>query len=98
MGRLLLIRHGHANFGAADYDQLLSVGEEQSQRLGSCGEYTRTWPGFRTGVLAGLQRLGNHGAHTIWAFISGGPIAVIVNALMQAPSDEAADRHLVTHR
>lgn len=184
MGMLLLIRHGQASFGAADYDQLSSLGKEQSQRLGSwlkhvgrppdllalgsmrrhdqtaelCmqaaqasaprivlpgldelnhveiiarlrpdlathgalgaelsraddprgalqhifsaalerwvsgrfdGEYTRTWREFRIAVLAGLQWLGEHGARTIWAFTSGGPIAVIVNALMHAPSDEA---------
>ena len=35
MGMLLLIRHGQASFGAADYDQLSSVGKEQSQRLGA---------------------------------------------------------------
>ena len=53
------------------------------------GEYTRTWHSFRSGVLAGLEWLGAHGARTIWAFTSGGPIAVIVNALMHAPSEEA---------
>lgn len=184
MGTLLLIRHGQASFGAADYDQLSSVGKEQSQRLGAwlkhvgrapdllalgsmrrhaqtaelCtqaagmsaprivltgldeldhveiiarlrpdlaahtalaaeaaraddprrvlqqlfvaalerwisghfdGEYTRTWDSFRAAALAGLQRLSKHGARTIWAFTSGGPIAVIVNALLRAPSDEA---------
>jgi broad specificity phosphatase PhoE len=184
MGMLLLIRHGQASFGAADYDQLSSVGKEQSQRLGSwlehvgrapdllalgsmrrhvqtaelCTEaarmtaprivlggldeldhvemiarlrpdlathaalsaelssaddprraiqhlftaalerwisghfdreYTRTWDSFRSGVLAGLQSLAAQGARTIWAFTSGGPIAVIVNALLRAPSDEA---------
>jgi broad specificity phosphatase PhoE len=184
MGVLLLIRHGQASFGAADYDQLSSVGMEQSQRLGlwlkhvgrapdlvACGsmrrhvqtaelcteaaqmtaprivlkgldelnhveiiarlrpdlaahgalaaelsraddprralqqifaaalerwvsgdfdgEYTRTWDSFRAAVLAGLQWLGGHGARTIWAFTSGGPIAVIVNALLHAPSEEA---------
>jgi broad specificity phosphatase PhoE len=183
MGMLLLIRHAQASFGAADYDQLSSVGKEQSQRLGSwlkhvgrapdllasgsmrrhvetaelCteaagmtaprivlggldelhhveiiarlrpdlathealsaelsraddsrralqqifaaalerwisgqfdGEYTRTWHAFRSGVLDGLQRLAAHGARTIWAFTSGGPIAVVVNALLHAPSEE----------
>lgn len=34
MGDLLLIRHGQASFGAADYDQLSPVGEQQSLRLG----------------------------------------------------------------
>lgn len=35
MGDLLLIRHGQASFGAADYDQLSHVGEQQSRRLGA---------------------------------------------------------------
>jgi broad specificity phosphatase PhoE len=34
MGRLLLIRHGQASFGAADYDRLSALGEEQSRLLG----------------------------------------------------------------
>lgn len=35
MGDLLLIRHGQASFGAADYDRLSPVGEQQSARLGA---------------------------------------------------------------
>lgn len=35
MGDLLLIRHGQASFGAADYDRLSPVGEQQSLRLGA---------------------------------------------------------------
>jgi broad specificity phosphatase PhoE len=184
MGSLLLIRHGQASFGAADYDQLSAVGAEQSQRLGAwlrhvgqspdlialgslrrhiqtaemCMEaagmtapsielagldeldheeiiarlrpdlathdafraeleraddprralqqlyaaaverwiggrfddqYTRAWPSFRQGVLDSLEKLAAHDARTIWAFTSGGPIAVIVNALMHAPREEA---------
>jgi broad specificity phosphatase PhoE len=34
MGHLYLVRHGQASLGAADYDQLSSVGVQQSQRLG----------------------------------------------------------------
>lgn len=34
MSRTLLIRHGQASFGAADYDCLSALGEEQSRRLG----------------------------------------------------------------
>ena len=51
-------------------------------------EYTRAWRGFRQDVLDGLEKLTTHGARTIWAFTSGGPIAVIVNAMMHAPSEE----------
>ena len=35
MSVLLLVRHGQASFGAADYDQLSSLGEEQSRLLGA---------------------------------------------------------------
>ncbi|MCB9755514.1 MAG: histidine phosphatase family protein [Myxococcales bacterium] len=35
MSTLLVIRHGQASFGAADYDVLSSRGEEQSRRLGA---------------------------------------------------------------
>ena len=34
MGTLYLVRHGQASFGAADYDQLSPLGQQQSQRLG----------------------------------------------------------------
>ncbi len=183
MGELLLIRHGQASFGAADYDQLSSVGEQQSRRLGQwlrdsaaapaliasgtlrrhtqtlqqCveaagtdaarlslpgldeldhvellkrhrpdlashtalgselarsddpprafqkifvgavarwtggahdGDYQRTWPQFRAQVLGALQALAERAAADdgdIWAFTSGGPIAVIVTELLGVP-------------
>jgi len=34
MGEIYLVRHGQASFGAADYDQLSPLGEEQSRILG----------------------------------------------------------------
>ena len=34
MGRLILVRHGQASFGAADYDQLSALGAQQSEALG----------------------------------------------------------------
>lgn len=34
MSRILLVRHGQASFGAADYDQLSPAGHEQSEVLG----------------------------------------------------------------
>lgn len=34
MGRLILVRHGQASYGAADYDQLSERGAEQSRALG----------------------------------------------------------------
>ena len=41
MSRLLLIRHGQASFGAADYDVLSARGIEQSRRLGAYLAQTR---------------------------------------------------------
>ena len=34
MGTLYLVRHGQASFGADDYDNLSTLGHQQSQRLG----------------------------------------------------------------
>jgi broad specificity phosphatase PhoE len=34
MSKLLIVRHGQASFGAADYDQLSELGAQQSLRLG----------------------------------------------------------------
>jgi broad specificity phosphatase PhoE len=180
---VLLIRHGQASFGAADYDRLSETGEEQSRRLGRwlkrtgaapdlvvigrmrrhaqtadlCVEaagvtapravvagldemdheeilarhrpdlaarsalvaeleraddahralqlifseavdrwtggafesdYACTWTAFRANCLAGLDALGAFpDARTIWAFTSGGPIAVMVNAIVGAPPE-----------
>lgn len=184
MSRVLLIRHGQASFGSADYDRLSLLGEEQSRRLGrwlkqvghapdlvvvgrlrrhtqtadlclaaagvtaprivvgeldefdheevlaryrpelasssalmaelalsdapqrafqqmfsaavarwTGGEfdhqYARNWTVFRADVLAGLALIAAKDAATIWAFTSGGPIAVIVNALVGAPAADA---------
>ena len=35
MGTIYLVRHGQASFGADDYDQLSSLGQQQAQQLGS---------------------------------------------------------------
>lgn len=35
MGTLYLVRHGQASFGAANYDQLSPLGQQQAQRLGA---------------------------------------------------------------
>lgn len=49
-------------------------------------EYTVPWPRFREHVLDALQQLSRHPAKSLWAFTSGGPIAVIANALLGAPA------------
>jgi broad specificity phosphatase PhoE len=50
-------------------------------------DYTLTWPCFRENVLQALRTLADHQAKTIWAFTSGGPIAVIANAITEAPTE-----------
>lgn len=52
-------------------------------------EYARSWPQFRAATLAALQTLSQHPASRIWAFTSGGPIAVITNAILDAPIAQA---------
>ncbi|MBI5257370.1 MAG: histidine phosphatase family protein [Burkholderiales bacterium] len=54
MGRLFLVRHGQASFGAANYDQLSPLGRQQCRRL---GEYFRE-KGllFEAALMGTLQR------------------------------------------
>ncbi|OOG46016.1 histidine phosphatase family protein [Rhodanobacter sp. C01] len=52
-------------------------------------EYQLTWPTFRGNVMHALQTLTEHPARTTWAFTSGGPIAVVANALLDAPLAQA---------
>ena len=66
MGTLYLVRHGQASFGAANYDQLSTLGRQQAVRLGeywrSKGQsfdavitgtlhrHTQTWEGIAEGL------------------------------------------------
>jgi broad specificity phosphatase PhoE len=36
-------------------------------------------------VLQSMQALAQHQAKTLWAFTSGGPIAIIANTVLEAP-------------
>jgi broad specificity phosphatase PhoE len=52
MGRLFLVRHGQASFGAADYDQLSDLGRRQCERLGSWfGSHGVRFDAVLTGTL-----------------------------------------------
>ncbi len=53
MGMVLLVRHGQASFGAADYDVLSETGVEQSRVLGRFLAETGTTPGV---VLHGAMK------------------------------------------
>lgn len=51
---LLLVRHGQASYGAADYDQLSGRGVEQARRLGDW--LARGGHRFETVVVGGMRR------------------------------------------
>jgi broad specificity phosphatase PhoE len=54
-------------------------------------DYSRPWNRFRSDVLDALQQLMASPAGTIWAFTSGGPITVMVTALLQMPQEKTFD-------
>jgi len=52
MGKLYLVRHGQASFGAADYDQLSPLGQRQCERLGAyLAERGQRFDAVYTGTL-----------------------------------------------
>ncbi|RDS84363.1 histidine phosphatase family protein [Dyella psychrodurans] len=51
-------------------------------------DYTLTWSQFRDRAMATLKVLADQDAKTIWAFTSGGPIAVLTNAVIEAPVEQ----------
>jgi broad specificity phosphatase PhoE len=73
MGKLILVRHGQASFGAKNYDQLSELGWRQSRRLGdyfsNCGmqfeavitgtlkRHDETWQGIKESMKSDLQAL-----------------------------------------
>lgn len=54
-------------------------------------DYRRSWNSFRSDVLDALQQLMESSASSIWAFTSGGPITVMVAALLQVPEKKTFD-------
>lgn len=54
MGILYLVRHGQASFGAADYDQLSPLGQQQSRLLGQY--FKRQGITFSTALTGTLKR------------------------------------------
>lgn len=53
MGTIHLVRHGQASFGAADYDQLSPLGEEQARSL---GQWVSDCGGSLTAIVTGTQK------------------------------------------
>jgi broad specificity phosphatase PhoE len=57
MGKLYLVRHGQASFGAADYDQLSPLGQRQCERLGTyLAERDQRFDAVFTGTLRRHQQ------------------------------------------
>lgn len=57
MGKLYLVRHGQASFGAADYDQLSALGQRQCERLGAyLAERGQRFDAVYTGTLRRHQQ------------------------------------------
>lgn len=54
-------------------------------------DYSLSWPAFHARVLDALAQLQQKPASSIWAFTSGGPIAVIVGALWGVPVERSFD-------
>ncbi|AOW15308.1 histidine phosphatase family protein [Hydrogenophaga crassostreae] len=73
MGTLYLVRHGQASFGAADYDQLSALGQQQAVQLGrywaerglrfdavmmgTLRRHVQTWEGIREGADFDMEPL-----------------------------------------
>jgi broad specificity phosphatase PhoE len=70
VSRILLVRHGQASFGAADYDQLSALGEEQSMVLGRALAARGVRPDI---VVAGhMRRHGQTAAGVLEGLSQGG--------------------------
>lgn len=54
MGNIVLIRHGQASFGKANYDQLSELGQQQAQLLGEC--LRDAYPAVDVTVCGTMQR------------------------------------------
>src|SRR3954453_7048407 len=74
MGVLLLVRHGQASFGTADYDVLSETGWEQGRLL---GEWLRERGGVPDAVLRGAMRRHRETAEAIQQGATGFPDAEV---------------------
>ncbi|MFK2905391.1 histidine phosphatase family protein [Dyella ginsengisoli] len=90
MGDLLLIRHGQASFGAADYDRLSPVGEQQSLSLGAWLAAHEAPPAHV--VRGALRRHAQTAEHCLRAAGLDAPVEV-VSALDELDHVELLARH-----
>ncbi len=84
MSSVLLVRHGQASFGAADYDQLSELGQRQCHRLGQhLAERGQAFDALWMGSL----RRHRQSAEAIAAGIGGLPPAEVLPALNEYDSE-----------
>lgn len=100
MGTLYLVRHGQASLGAADYDQLSPLGEQQSVQLGrywaeremafdavitgSLRRHAQTWAGIAQGAGWTQEPL-------VWAGLNEYDAEAVIRAIQPCQSHRAAD-------
>ncbi len=93
MGQIYLVRHGQASFGAANYDQLSSLGTEQGRILGqwfaACGQR------FDQVVTGDLQRHRQTAEACIAAFA---PVQALPHTVDPGFNEYNQDEIVVRHR
>lgn len=106
MGTLYLVRHGQASFGAADYDQLSPMGEQQSVRL---GEYFKhkglVFDHVLSGTLrrhqqtlAGINRgMGTELAALAWPGLNEYDSEAVITAIHPLPLEKADTPEMYRH-
>jgi len=106
MGTLYLVRHGQASFGAVDYDNLSSLGERQSVRLGeyfaskglqfeaamtgTLKRHAQTWAGIAKGAGLDLQPL-------LWPGLNEYDSEAVIRAIHPAPLEKPDTPELYRH-
>jgi broad specificity phosphatase PhoE len=106
MGTLYLVRHGQASFGAEDYDNLSSLGERQSVRLGeyfaskglqfeaamtgTLKRHAQTWAGIAQGAGLDLQPL-------LWPGLNEYDSEAVIRAIHPAPLEKPDTPELYRH-
>jgi broad specificity phosphatase PhoE len=90
MGQLYLVRHGQASLGAANYDQLSPLGQQQSHRLGEHWQAQGiTFDAVITGTmkrhaqtLAGIQQgMGTQHSAALWPGLNEYDAEAVIRAI-----------------
>ena len=106
MGKLYLVRHGQASFGATDYDNLSDIGHQQSKRL---GEYWRAKGMKFDAVMVGtlkrhaqtldglLEGLGTTASPLQWPGLNEYDSAAVIAAIHPEPLPKPDTPELYRH-